>query len=214
MGKFSTARWVCAWYLAFFGTRTSPMVSCSMRYSMSTAAVGDVAVVDVVVVVAALGRNSPLCSAMPVTLAGRIAAGPAEAGPIPSHLTRCPTRGLSPVGLVVTCTDARGEPCNHGGVANRRPKTLRDMVLSMGLLAVVALVLFGMYGGVSFSPGRATEGQAPTADVTGGLNGRPRWSGFPVVIPDGLPATWNPSSFSFTDKSAATTQQPPAVRAG
>ncbi len=31
IGKFSTARWVCAWYLAFRGTRTSPMVSCSMR---------------------------------------------------------------------------------------------------------------------------------------------------------------------------------------
>ena len=35
IGKFSTARWVCAWYLASFGTRTSPMVSCSMRYSIS-----------------------------------------------------------------------------------------------------------------------------------------------------------------------------------
>ena len=102
MGKFSTARWVCAWYLAFFGTRTSPMVSCSMRYSMSTVAVGDVAVVDVVVVVAALGRNSPLCSAMPVTLAGRIAAGPAERGPDSvtsdplSHSWSVPVGSLSP----------------------------------------------------------------------------------------------------------------------
>ena len=31
MGKFSTARWVCAAYSASFGTRTSPIVSCSMR---------------------------------------------------------------------------------------------------------------------------------------------------------------------------------------
>ncbi len=91
---------------------------------------------------------------------------------------------------------------------------MRDMVLSMSLLAVVALVLFGMYGGVSFSPGQATEGQAPTADVTGGLTRAAPLVGFPVVIPDGVPATWNPSSFSFTDKSAATTQQPSAVRAG
>ena len=35
IGKFSTARWVCAAYRASAGTRTSPMVSCSMRYSMS-----------------------------------------------------------------------------------------------------------------------------------------------------------------------------------
>ena len=39
IGKFSTARWVCAPYSAFTGTRTSPMVSCSMRYSVSATAV-------------------------------------------------------------------------------------------------------------------------------------------------------------------------------
>ena len=31
IGKFSTARWVWARYRAEAGTRTSPMVSCSMR---------------------------------------------------------------------------------------------------------------------------------------------------------------------------------------
>src|SRR5574337_2165464 len=35
IGKFSTARWVWARHRAFAGTRTSPMVSCSMRYSVS-----------------------------------------------------------------------------------------------------------------------------------------------------------------------------------
>ncbi|SLD05173.1 Uncharacterised protein [Mycobacteroides abscessus subsp. massiliense] len=35
MGKFSTARWVCARHSASAGTRTSPMVSCSMRYCCS-----------------------------------------------------------------------------------------------------------------------------------------------------------------------------------
>src|ERR1700682_3117977 len=34
MGKFSTARWVCADHLAFKGTRTSPIESCSVRYSV------------------------------------------------------------------------------------------------------------------------------------------------------------------------------------
>ena len=33
IGKFSTARCVCAPYSASMGTRTSPMVSCSIRYS-------------------------------------------------------------------------------------------------------------------------------------------------------------------------------------
>ena len=33
IGKFSTARWVCAPYSASMGTRTSPIVSCSIRYS-------------------------------------------------------------------------------------------------------------------------------------------------------------------------------------
>jgi hypothetical protein len=31
IGKFSTARWVCARYSADAGTRTSPIVSCSIR---------------------------------------------------------------------------------------------------------------------------------------------------------------------------------------
>ncbi len=34
-GKFSTARWVCARHLALLGTRTSPIESCSVRYSLS-----------------------------------------------------------------------------------------------------------------------------------------------------------------------------------
>ncbi len=84
----------------------------------------------------------------------------------------------------------------------------------MVVLAVVALVLVGMYGGVSFSPGQATDGQAPTADVTGGLQRAAPLMGFPVVIPGDLPTTWNPSSFSFTDKASATADKPPAVRAG
>ncbi len=35
IGKFSTARWVCARHNASTGTRTSPMVSCSTRYPCS-----------------------------------------------------------------------------------------------------------------------------------------------------------------------------------
>src|SRR4051794_31336815 len=39
MGKFSTARWVCARHLALAGTRTSPIESCSMRNSLSVVSV-------------------------------------------------------------------------------------------------------------------------------------------------------------------------------
>ena len=37
IGKFSTARWVCARHFAAAGTRTSPMESVSMRNSESAA---------------------------------------------------------------------------------------------------------------------------------------------------------------------------------
>lgn len=87
------------------------------------------------------------------------------------------------------------------------------MALSLGLLAVVVLVLYGMYGGVSFAPGGATEGQAPTADVTGGLQRAAPLVGFPVVVPAALPDGWNANSFSFTEKPGSLTQ-PPTVRAG
>ena len=39
IGKFSTARWVCARHLARAGTRTSPIESCSMRKSLSVISV-------------------------------------------------------------------------------------------------------------------------------------------------------------------------------
>src|ERR1700677_2953443 len=41
MGNCSPARWVWARHKAFAGTRTSPMVSCSMRYSVSFAALSE-----------------------------------------------------------------------------------------------------------------------------------------------------------------------------
>lgn len=83
----------------------------------------------------------------------------------------------------------------------------------MVLLAVVALVLVGMYGSVSFSPGRPTDGQTLTADITGGLQRAEPLVGFPVVVPADLPADWTPSSFSFTEKPG-TAAAPPAVRGG
>ena len=87
------------------------------------------------------------------------------------------------------------------------------MALSAGLIAVITLVLVGMYGGVSFSPAGPTDGQVIATDVTGGLQKAQPLVGFPVVIPTGLPAGWTPNSFSFTARPGSTAQ-PPAARAG
>jgi hypothetical protein len=105
-------------------------------------------------------------------------------------------------------------PCNDGAVADRQSKTLRDMALSMGVLAVVALVLLGMYGWVSFSPAGPTDGQVLATDVDGGLQRAAPLVDFPIVIPAELPAGWTPSSFSFTEAATATAAQPAAVRGG
>lgn len=87
------------------------------------------------------------------------------------------------------------------------------MALSVGLLAVITLVLVAMYGGVSFSPGGPSEGQVVATDVTGGLQKAEPLVGFPVVIPTALPSGWTPNSFSFTEQPGTRTQ-PPTVRAG
>ncbi len=83
----------------------------------------------------------------------------------------------------------------------------------MGLLAVVALVVVGIYGLVSFSPGGPTEGVAPTADVAGGFERAAPLVGFELVYPAGVPESWQPNSFSFTDAATAT-DRPTAVRGG
>ena len=84
-------------------------------------------------------------------------------------------------------------------MAARRTTTMRDMVLSMGLLVVVSLIGGAFYFGFSFSPGGATPGQNPTADVTAGFTNANGTLGFPVVAPEGLPASFQPSAFSTTD---------------
>ncbi|GAA1997224.1 DUF4245 domain-containing protein [Nakamurella flavida] len=96
-------------------------------------------------------------------------------------------------------------------MAARRTTTMRDMVLSMGLLTVIALLGAAFYFGFSFSPGGPTAGENPTADVTRGFDTSEASVGFPVLTPTGLPAAFQPSSFSRT---AAGGSAPPAVRGG
>lgn len=100
-----------------------------------------------------------------------------------------------------------------GGVAVTRPKTLSSMAIAAAVLGVIAFGLMFMYGNASFAPAGPSDGQAPTADVDGGLTRAAPLVGFPVVIPKGLPDDWHPNSFSFT-AAPGSSDAPPAVRAG
>lgn len=98
-------------------------------------------------------------------------------------------------------------------MADRKNKTVRDMTISMGVIVVGVLVLSLFNGGFSFSPGKATGGNAATADVQGGFNTAGRTSGFTVIVPKGVPAAWKGSSFSITEPPG-TKEAPPTVRGG
>lgn len=100
-----------------------------------------------------------------------------------------------------------------GGVAVTRPKTLSSMAIAAAVLGLIAFGMMFMYGNASFAPAGPSDGQAPTADVDGGLTRAAPLVGFPVVIPKGLPDEWHPNSFSFA-AAPGSTEAPPAVRAG
>ncbi len=99
-------------------------------------------------------------------------------------------------------------------MADRRNKTVRNMVLSMGAIVVVVLVILGLMGGWSFSPGRPSGGTAPTADVQKGFSSASSSVGFPVAVPRDVPAQWHGSSFSLTPAVGATSAAPPTARGG
>lgn len=101
----------------------------------------------------------------------------------------------------------------HEPVADRRNKTVRDMTISMIVIVIGVLLLVAFQGGFSFSPGTPSGGTAPTADVQGSFSTADRLTGFAVVQPRGLPATWHGSSFSFT-RAPGTSDAPPTVRGG
>jgi hypothetical protein len=87
------------------------------------------------------------------------------------------------------------------------------MTVALVVLAVCAFGVMFVYGQASFSPGGPGDGQAPSADITGGLERAAPLVGFPVVIPKDLPGEWHPNSFTFT-AAPGSDQQPAAVRAG
>ena len=83
----------------------------------------------------------------------------------------------------------------------------------MGVIVLIALVFSLLNGGFSFSPGKASGGTSPTADVQGGFTTAGRSTAFAVVVPKGLPATWHGSSFSLT-AAPGTAEAPPTARGG
>jgi len=104
-------------------------------------------------------------------------------------------------------------PWQHVMVANRRNKTIRDMALSMGAIVVVVLLFVGINGGFSLSFGKPTGGTAASADVEGGFKTATRATGFPVIVPHGVPGSWHGSSFSIAGPPG-TPEAPPTVRGG
>lgn len=79
--------------------------------------------------------------------------------------------------------------------AGRRRSPMRDMLLSMIVLAVAVLLLAGITKGCSFSPGgpNTDTASAPTVDATAELQAAAGQVGFPLREPQ-LPAGWRPNS--------------------
>lgn len=90
---------------------------------------------------------------------------------------------------------------------------MRDMLLSMVVLAVAVLVLAGITKGCSFSPGgpSATSADLQTVDVTGELQAAASQVKFPLREPH-LPGGWHPNSDSVGSLGANGSDQ--AVRIG
>lgn len=89
------------------------------------------------------------------------------------------------------------------------------MALSMGLIAVVVLIFVGMYGGFSFSPGRATsDAPPPSADAVKEFADAPRLLPFTPAVPKGIPADWHANSAAITNPDDTDADTPLTVRGG
>lgn len=95
-------------------------------------------------------------------------------------------------------SDTSSRPAGEPGPAPRptKPRLLqdgRDMFWSLAPLVVGCIVLAGMVGMCSFSPGNTTKGTIPSYDVAAALQADAQTLGFPVRLPR-LPAGWQPNS--------------------
>lgn len=89
-------------------------------------------------------------------------------------------------------------------MADRRKLGAKDMAVTMAVVLVV-VGLIALYGrNVSFAPGAATQGgEIPTAEVIGGFQHARGTMSFPVTVPEGIPGSWHPNSFSVSDPAVS-----------
>lgn len=95
-------------------------------------------------------------------------------------------------------------------------KTGRDMLITMGVVAVV-VILVALYGShLSFGGLTPKTGPVPTADVTKTFADAQELFAetFPVTVPRDVPAGWHPNSASVTDPKTAGLDTLPTVRGG
>ncbi|WP_154674493.1 DUF4245 domain-containing protein [Nakamurella lactea] len=100
-------------------------------------------------------------------------------------------------------------------VARKRDKTFRDMLLSVGLIAVVVLLFVGLNGGFTFSPGHPDDSApAPTADAVGEFAKANRMVPFKPAVPKDLPGDWHANSAAITNPDTVAQGTPLSVRGG
>lgn len=93
--------------------------------------------------------------------------------------------------------------------ADNKPRILqgsRDMVWSLAPLIIACLLIAGLVGQCSWSPGGPKDGPIPHFDAAAALQGDAALLDFPIRLPD-VPDEWTPNSGSRRDigSSVATT---------
>lgn len=95
-------------------------------------------------------------------------------------------------------------------------KTYRDMLLSMGLLTLLALGFVALNGGLSFAPtgpGMPQDSQL-TVDASAEFAHANRLLPFTPAVPTRLPGDWKANSADTTDPTTVPAGRPLTARAG
>lgn len=90
----------------------------------------------------------------------------------------------------------RNRGCDTGGVAADKPRLFhsnRDLALSLIPLVIICLVVAGLAGQCSFSPGGPSQGQIPQYDAGPVLRTDATTYQFPIRLPD-TPEGWHTNS--------------------
>jgi len=99
-------------------------------------------------------------------------------------------------------------------MADRRNKTIRDMVVCMVVLVGALLFVVGAYGGFSFAPGGTKDVPPPATDVVVGFTRAGPALNIPVVVPANVPSDWVGNSFVLKTPDSHGKDVIPLARAG